>query len=143
MGGGGIPYSPRLRSASAFGRDDQASLLGFERPFLWDGNWIKCFALCYYKSILKNLLYTRSLSRLLAYMDLNAFEPPYKDQLVRVSEGIWACVPRHLPPAPNWQTTKVIGALSKAERAVGRLDYAGRHVQTPHLLIRPLMLAGS
>src|SRR5437660_4898421 len=72
-------------------------------------------------------------------MDLNAFEPPYKDQLVRVSEGIWACVPRHLPPAPNWQTTKVIGALSKAERAVGRLDYAGRHVQNPHLLIRPLM----
>lgn len=73
-------------------------------------------------------------------MDYDSFDQDSRDQLVRI-EKTWACVPRPLPPSENWRSNRVLSALANAERAVGSLDYAGRTLSNPYLIIRPFMRA--
>jgi Fic family protein len=59
-------------------------------------------------------------------------------RLVRQPGGYSAFVPDPLPPALEW-TTALVGTLSAADRAVGRLAGEGRQLANPHLLIRPFV----
>ena len=59
-------------------------------------------------------------------------------RLIRQRGGYSAFVPDPLPPALEW-TTALVGALSAADRAVGRLAGEGRQLPNPHLLIRPFV----
>jgi Fic family protein len=59
-------------------------------------------------------------------------------RLIRQSGGYSAFLPDPLPPALEW-TTALVGALSAADRAVGRLAGEGRQLPNPHLLIRPFV----
>src|SRR5215475_4871553 len=57
----------------------------------------------------------------------------------RVSQGSYsAFVPAPLPPKLNW-TPRLIGALSDADRLVGRLAGEGGRLPNPHILIRPFV----
>src|SRR5213082_455775 len=57
----------------------------------------------------------------------------------RVSQGSYsAFVPAPLPPELEW-TPKLIGALSDADRLIGRLAGEGRRLPNPHILIRPFV----
>jgi Fic family protein len=57
----------------------------------------------------------------------------------RVSQGSYsAFVPAPLPPQLNW-TPRLIGALSDADRLVGRLAGEGGRLPNPHILIRPFV----
>jgi Fic family protein len=49
-----------------------------------------------------------------------------------------AFVPAPLPPELGW-TAKLIGALSDADRLIGRLAGEGRRLPNPHILIRPFV----
>lgn len=49
-----------------------------------------------------------------------------------------AFVPAPLPPELNW-TPRLIGALSDADRLVGRLAGEGGRLPNPHILIRPFV----
>src|SRR5271169_5825464 len=56
-----------------------------------------------------------------------------------VSQGSYsAFVPAPLPPAFEW-TPRLIGALSEADRLVGRLAGEGGRLPNPHILIRPFV----
>lgn len=56
-----------------------------------------------------------------------------------VSQGSYsAFVPAPLPPELGW-TAKLIGALSDADRLIGRLAGEGRRLPNPHILIRPFV----
>src|ERR1700732_373985 len=56
-----------------------------------------------------------------------------------VSQGSYsAFVPSHLPPELDW-TPRLIGALSDADRLVGRLAGEGGRLPNPHILIRPFI----
>ncbi len=56
-----------------------------------------------------------------------------------VSQGSYsAFVPAPLPPELDW-TTRLIGALSDADRLVGRLAGEGGRLPNPHILIRPFV----
>lgn len=56
-----------------------------------------------------------------------------------MSQGSYsAFVPAPLPPQPNW-TPRLIGALSDADRFVGRLAGEGGRLPNPHILIRPFV----
>ena len=52
--------------------------------------------------------------------------------------GYSAFVPAPLPPELDW-TAKLIGALSDADRLVGRLAGEGGRLSNPHILIRPFV----
>lgn len=52
--------------------------------------------------------------------------------------GYSAFVPAPLPPELGW-TAKLIGALSDADRLVGRLAGEGGRLPNPHILIRPFV----
>jgi Fic family protein len=55
----------------------------------------------------------------------------------RVSQGSYfAFVPAPLPPELDW-TPRLIGALSDADRLIGRLAGEGGRLPNPHVLIRP------
>jgi Fic family protein len=57
----------------------------------------------------------------------------------RVSQGSYsAFVPAPLPPELDW-TPRLIGALSDADRLVGRLAGEGGRLANPHILIRPFV----
>ena len=57
----------------------------------------------------------------------------------KVSQGSYsAFVPAPLPPELNW-TPRLIGALSDADRLVGRLAGEGGRLPNPHILIRPFV----
>jgi Fic family protein len=53
-------------------------------------------------------------------------------------EGVWAHVPDPLPPDISW-TPELVGALSEADRLIGRLAGEGGRLPNPHLLIRPFV----
>ena len=57
---------------------------------------------------------------------------------VPLPEGNSACVPDPLPPALTW-TPALVGALSDADRLIGRLAGEGGRLPDPHLLIRPFV----
>jgi Fic family protein len=65
-----------------------------------------------------------------------ASAPP--GQRVRLAEGVWAHVPDPLPPEIEW-TPALVGALSGADRLIGRLAGEGGRLPNPHLLIRPFV----
>ncbi len=52
--------------------------------------------------------------------------------------GYSAFLPAPLPPELDW-TAKLIGALSDADRLVGRLAGEGGRLSNPHMLIRPFV----
>ena len=52
--------------------------------------------------------------------------------------GYSAFVPAPLPPELGW-SAKLIGALSDADRLVGRLAGEGGRLPNPHILIRPFV----
>ena len=57
----------------------------------------------------------------------------------RVSQGAYsAFVPAPLPPALEW-TPRLIGALSEADRLIGRLAGEGGRLPNPHVLMRPFV----
>jgi Fic family protein len=56
-----------------------------------------------------------------------------------ISQGSYsAFVPAPLPPELDW-TPRLIGALSDADRLVGRLAGEGGRLSNPHILIRPFV----
>jgi Fic family protein len=57
---------------------------------------------------------------------------------IRAPGGYRAYVPAPLPPPIAWDA-RLAGALSAADRAVGRLAGEGRRLPNPHLLIRPFV----
>ena len=57
---------------------------------------------------------------------------------VRGTGGYWAYMPDPLPPPIGW-SSDLAGALSTADRAIGRLAGEGRRLHNPHLLIRPFV----
>jgi Fic family protein len=57
---------------------------------------------------------------------------------VRIAGGLQAWLPGPLPPPLRWGEA-LVGALSAADRAVGRLAGEGRRLPNPHLLIRPFV----
>jgi Fic family protein len=59
-------------------------------------------------------------------------------RLVHGPGGYRAYVPGALPPPSAWDE-RLAGALSAADRAVGRLAGEGRRLPNPHLLIRPFL----
>jgi len=59
-------------------------------------------------------------------------------RLIRSASGYSAFVPNPLPPALNW-SSKLIRALSDADRLIGRLAGEGAQLPNPHVLIRPFL----
>jgi len=57
---------------------------------------------------------------------------------VRSPLGYWAFVPNPLPSEWRW-TTRLIAALSDADRKVGELAGLGRSMPNPHVLVRPFV----
>ena len=57
---------------------------------------------------------------------------------VRGPGGYRAYVPAPPPPAIGWDA-EVVGALSRADRAIGRLAGEGSRLPNPHLFIRPFL----
>lgn len=59
-------------------------------------------------------------------------------RLVRTPEGYSTFIPDPLPPELEW-TPELVGALSDADRAIGRLAGEGRRLPNPHMLMRPFV----
>jgi len=59
-------------------------------------------------------------------------------QRVKLPGGAWAHVPDPLPPVIEWNPI-LVGALSEADRLIGRLAGEGGRLPNPHLLIRPFV----
>jgi Fic family protein len=57
---------------------------------------------------------------------------------IRCPEGYWAFIPGLLPPDLHWKP-ELIGALSDADRLIGRLAGEGGRLPNPHLLMRPFV----
>jgi Fic family protein len=57
---------------------------------------------------------------------------------MRCPEGYVAFVPQPLPPEIEW-TLPLVGALSDADRLLGRLAGEGGQLPNPHLLMRPFV----
>ena len=57
---------------------------------------------------------------------------------VKLPGGGWAHVPDPLPPVIEWNPI-LVGALSEADRLIGRLAGEGGRLPNPHLLIRPFV----
>src|SRR6266536_1145014 len=57
----------------------------------------------------------------------------------KISQGTYsAFLPAPLPRTLDW-TPRLIGALSEADRLIGRLAGEGRRLPNPHILIRPFV----
>ena len=63
-------------------------------------------------------------------------KPPGRS--LRCPEGYVAFVPDPLPPKLAWPN-RLVGALSDADRLIGRLAGEGRRLPNPHLLMRPFL----
>jgi Fic family protein len=59
-------------------------------------------------------------------------------RLVQCSGGYCAFVPAPLPPPIAWDG-ELVTALSRADRAIGRLAGEGRRLPNPHLFIKPFL----
>ncbi len=59
-------------------------------------------------------------------------------RLVQCSGGYYAFVPAPLPPSIAWGE-ELVTALSRADRAIGRLAGEGRRMSNPHLFIKPFL----
>ncbi|MFC2077847.1 Fic family protein [Candidatus Bipolaricaulota bacterium] len=59
-------------------------------------------------------------------------------RLMPVPEGYSVFIPDSLPPELEW-TSGIVGALSDADRAIGRLAGEGRRLPNPHVLMRPFV----
>lgn len=70
-------------------------------------------------------------------MDIKAFQHSNSGKLVRAIGGHWAFVPHPLPPQITW-SSRLICALSDADRALGYLGGLGQILPNPYLLIHPL-----
>jgi len=57
---------------------------------------------------------------------------------LRCSAGYSAFVPNPLPPVLDW-SSRIVGALSDADRLIGRLAGEGARLPNPHLLMRPFL----
>lgn len=71
-------------------------------------------------------------------MDRADFSDDCPGRLVPTIGDGWAFVPHPLPPAISWDQA-LVGAVSRAERELGRLDTAGALLPNPHLLISPYL----
>lgn len=71
-------------------------------------------------------------------MDLGLFRESPAGRVVRAESGYWAFVPNPLPPKIEW-SSRLISALSTADRSLGELAGIGRTTENPHLLIVPFM----
>lgn len=67
-----------------------------------------------------------------------AEKPQPPGRLIEGPGGYHAFVPAPLPPAIAWNA-ELVSALSRADRAVGRLAGEGRLVSNPHLFIRAFL----
>ena len=59
-------------------------------------------------------------------------------RLVQCSGGYYAFVPSPLPPPIAWDE-ELVTALSRADRAIGRLAGEGWRMSNPHLFIKPFL----
>lgn len=59
-------------------------------------------------------------------------------RLERAPEGHWTFLPADLPPTLEF-SSKLVGCVSRAERALGELAGVGRMLPNAHLLIRPFV----
>jgi Fic family protein len=74
-------------------------------------------------------------------MEASDFTEHKPGELIRILEGAWSFLPAPLPPPFSW-TSELVGTLSAADRAIGRLAGVGAgHLGgiNPHLLIRPFL----
>ena len=72
-------------------------------------------------------------------MNPEAFRDSPSGRVVRsVEGGYWAYVPDPLPPKLTW-TSRLVTALSDADRALGELSGLGRSIPNPHLLMIPFV----
>jgi Fic family protein len=67
-----------------------------------------------------------------------AFKNSSSGWVRRVQSGYYAFIPNPLPPSLNW-TSRLIQALSQADRALGELAGLGHMVPNPYLLVRPFI----
>ena len=76
-------------------------------------------------------------------MDPKSFTPSYPGELVEASDargaGGPAFNPAPLPPALDLNGPEIRLALSEADRALGRLDGAGRGIDQPERLLAGLL----
>jgi Fic family protein len=70
-------------------------------------------------------------------MQASDFGPAYPGNLVDAG-GYVSFVPHALPPELAWDD-ELVGALSEAERALGRLGGIGQTLPNPHLIIGPFV----
>lgn len=71
-------------------------------------------------------------------MDPSDFAADMPGRLTCISEGHWAYVPDPLPPRLTYNP-ELVGLLSEADRALGRLAGVGQRLPNPHLVIRPFL----
>jgi Fic family protein len=71
-------------------------------------------------------------------MDLQAFTPQARRNVIRTSGGYYAYVPPTLPPKIGI-TWALASQLSEADRAVSQLAGVARTLPNPHLLISPFL----
>jgi Fic family protein len=71
-------------------------------------------------------------------MDPGEFTAEAFGQRIKAPQGYWAFVPQPLPPDLIW-SAELIGVLSAADRALGRLAGVGQMLANPYLLINPFM----
>jgi Fic family protein len=71
-------------------------------------------------------------------MESSDFQPEFRPNCRKMTEGFWAFEPPPLPPKLEL-TWKLTGLLSEADRAMAELSGAGRNLPNPHLLIRPYL----
>ena len=72
-------------------------------------------------------------------MNPEAFRDSPAGRVVRsVEGGYWTFVPDPLPPKLVW-TSRLVTALSDADRALGELSGLGRSIPNPHLLMIPFV----
>lgn len=72
-------------------------------------------------------------------MNPETFRDSLAGRIVRSVEGQhWAYVPNPLPPKLAW-TSRLVAALSDADRALGELSGLGRSIPNPRLLMIPFV----
>ena len=71
-------------------------------------------------------------------MEVEAYKSNAAGQLQRQIDGYWAFIPNPLPPSVDW-SSRLITALSDADRAIGELAGLSRTLPNPDLLIKPFV----